>query len=97
MIACLKNEDALSPFLRRNPSKLGTACLHFCDILVHQGVVVSCAADATKRKLLTNTQSGLTDWRPSDGQTGGQAACLSLSIREQTVFFSSVRQAGDRR
>lgn len=49
MIACLKNEDALSQFLRRNASNTVGACLNNCDILSSHGVGAGDEVDASLR------------------------------------------------
>lgn len=85
MIACLKNEDALSPLLRRNAPNVVRPCLNNCDILVNHGVVVGGEADASNRKLSTNRakQAG----RPVDTKyrTDGLPACLRLLDRLRMV------------
>lgn len=78
MIACLKNEDALSQILRRKVSNPARACLNNCDILVSHGVVVGGEADASHRTPIHSRaeQAG----RPVDlkHRTDGQPACLSM-------------------
>ena len=77
MIACLKNEDALSLLLRRKPTKWANPCLNNCDTLVHHGVVVGVEADSSDRTHEPFIQKAKQPDRPVaiKSREGGQAAC----------------------
>ena len=95
MIACLKNEDALSPLLRRNGSNSVRTCLNNCDILVGQGVAVGAAAVLGQGNPhdLPGAEQSVRPVVPNE-RTGGQTACPTPASAADLVPMAPFRGRG---